>query len=182
MTEYFVEDEALMTIKNAKDFNAQAFAEAAIEERSEDGSIDADRIVYAARDNQAHPARRHLEWDNEVAGHKHRVHQVRAMLRLVSTILPGKIEAVPAFPNLPAKTGGGRGYYEVTEVVSSERLTSLLLEQAERDLRAWQARYGMLVDVAEYAQAMMAAVKAKQEATSRPRRRKGDETRDQPPA
>jgi len=182
MTEYFTEDETILRIKNAKEFDVQAFAEAALEERAEDGSIDAEKIVRAAENNPAHPAYKHLEWDDKKAAHKHRIDQVRALLRYVNISLPGRTEIVPAFISLPAKEGGGRGYYKAAEVVSSERLTDLLLEQAERDIAAWNARYGMLLDLGQYAKAALESIRKEREKTTETRQHKRRRHSDQPSA
>ena len=167
----------LAIIKNAKEFNPEAFAKAALDVRDETGGIKPRAVWKAAENNPTHPAHKHIEWDDAKAAGMHRDDQVRAMLRLVSVLLPGTDEPVPRFHSLPAERGGGQRYFEAPKIISSEYMTGKLLEQAERDFQAWRKRYGMLVNIVEYARGIEAAIKKAREKSSPSNERKEQEER-----
>jgi len=162
----------LFIIKNAKDFNAKAFAEAALAVKDEDGRIKPRDIWKAAENNPSHPAYKHIEWDDAKAAGMHRDDQVRAMLRSVSILLPGMTNPVPRFHSLTVERGGAGGYREVTEIVASEYMTVKLLEQAEQEFLAWRKRYDRLVDIGEYAKGIEAAIRKGREKTTRSKQQK----------
>lgn len=98
-----------------------------------------------------------FEWDNEKAGHQHRLwqarHFIKAMVDVVDT-QDGGLE-YKVYVNLEADGKHG-GYRSVREVFADDELREQLLDQAKRDMTRWRDKYKNLQELS----AVFAAVDA----------------------
>jgi hypothetical protein len=112
-------------------------------------------VVRAARDHK-NVLHKHFEWDNELAAEQHRLDQARSLIRSIHV---ENVEAPSGYARgfLSVRDESGVSYRTVTEVLGSADLQRSVLEQAERDLIAFETRYLALVDICE----MVSQVRAK---------------------
>jgi len=108
---------------------------------------------------------KHFEWDNTKAAAAHRLHQARQLITVHVTVIKNtskKINMVSVkiikklkkpiqkYQSLSGdrKQKGG-GYREIVDILSNEEFTKQLLEQAYKDLIAFQTRYRVLKEFNE---------------------------------
>jgi hypothetical protein len=141
MIRYVFADQRVLAIKNASKADPQKLGEAIQKIASRNnGQIEPDMLWKDAKDNPKHPAYKHFEWDVQRAAEAHWTSTAR---RLIRAIVPlddeGHEMPIPAFISVNA--GGGTSYRTSQEVMDSPQLRKLVLEQAERDLLAFQQRH-----------------------------------------
>jgi len=133
------------------------------------GELHPQAVVADARDAKS-PLHRYFEWDDKKAAEAHRMDQARALIRSIRIIDDNDDKARPAF--LSIRSDNGVGYRSLGDVLSSRDLRQRLLEQAERDLDAWTARYRELREIVEL---ILPAQRELRRRVARPRG--GDEAR-----
>ena len=111
------------------------------------GRLSPEDVVQEAADpdNPLHP---HFEWDDAAAAHKYRLDQAREIIR-ITHVDTGEGNSERAFHSIKDPSGGGFAYRSSDEVKSSTQLQLALLQQAERDLEAFERRYRELSDVCD---------------------------------
>lgn len=146
MARYSFREEVPLALKGAKGADAQVIGEAleAIADQN-DGHVTPAAVVAAAR-AKGSPLHQFFEWDNRKAADAWRLDQARSLIRVVAVEPTPDAEPVRAF--LSVNTGKTH-YHHVREVLTSRDLQLRVLQQAERDLDAWQKRYASLEDVCE---------------------------------
>lgn len=149
VTQYRFRDSAARTkIKDpAKaDFPALGKAiERLLKRHDDDVESAAIRLTKIAR-RTTYPAHRHLEWDDAVCGPLHRLEQARAIISCLEVVITGRPPERLAVNVVTAK---GRDYYKVSDIRTNSDLQSSLLQQADRELAQFMARYSFLIDVCE---------------------------------
>jgi hypothetical protein len=111
------------------------------------GSLHPQDVVASARDPKS-VLHAHFEWDDKKAAELHRTDQARALIRSIRVIDEQDDDrARPAF--LSIRADDGIGYRAYHDVLSSADLRARLLQQAERDLDSWTARYRELREIVE---------------------------------
>lgn len=107
-----------------------------------DGQLTPRAMVTSGR-RRGHPLNRHFEWDDAKAADAHRLQQARQIVHAIRVIDESQPEAPPRIAYLSIAEGDGSGfaYRPRSAVADSARLQRLVLEQAERDLAAWERRY-----------------------------------------
>lgn len=123
------------------------------------------QIADAARSSNI--LNRFFEWDDAKNGEVRRRDQARALLealKVVRIVDDHPIE-VPAFVSLPANGDEHRGYRMIATVENNASLQRQLIDQAIRDLRAYERRYAILTSVCKLlGPAFRALTKAQAEA------------------
>lgn len=141
--------ETPLTIKAAKDADPQAIGLAlhaiAVENN---GRLTWREALPAAR-NRRSPLHRHIEWNDKIAAEKHRREQINELIRLVIRDDPDDEQIKPQRAFLSIRDVDGTSYRTVDEVLRSADLQLKVLQQARRDLLAWQSRYSDLQEVCE---------------------------------
>lgn len=120
----------------------------AIRAGSPDGVLREEDVVQEAR-RPTHPLHDRFEWDDTKAAHAHRLAQARELIRVAVTVLPGQRTPVRAFVSLPNDRTPEGGYRRTEDVLTSADLRAQLLAGALAELRALEARYGRLEELAE---------------------------------
>lgn len=137
----YIFKEGIVPIKNAEKANPQRIGEAIAKIAAEHGGrFMPEHGLLAAKDPK-HPFHPHLEWNDKVAAHAHRMDQMRQLVRLVATIDEATEQPKPAFISI---SDDGTAYRTVNEVENSAALQLQVLKQALRDLQAFETRYRML--------------------------------------
>ncbi len=82
-----------------------------------------------------------LEWDNDKAGHQHRLDQVRRFIRHVYVAVgtPKEPQTIRAFVYVKASKDSRRQLKPIQSVNKNEQ--AYLVERARRELVGWTARY-----------------------------------------
>jgi hypothetical protein len=143
---YVFKDEPI-TIKGAKNADAQRIGEALTAISVEGGGhLSPAAVVDAARD-RAHVLHPHFEWRDRIAAEQYRLDQARTLIRVIRVIDDQDEDQTPGIAFLSVKANGGHNYYTKSAVAASVQLQALVLQQAERDLQAWEKRYGEIQDI-----------------------------------
>ena len=151
----FNDDGAIVAIKNAKNADPQAIGEAIERVRLDrGGELHPGDLVDAAKD-PASVLHRHFEWDNKVAAESYRLDQARAIIRLVRVVDKDGDQS-RAFVSI--RSDHGVSYRSIGDVLQSKDLRERVLEQAEKDLAAWQTRYRELHDLVERVEPIRAEI------------------------
>lgn len=138
----FKEDYAIL--KNAAKADPQKIGEALAKiTDANQGRLIPEDVVNAAKSPKS-PLHPHFEWNDTVAAHAYRMDQARGIIRIIRVEDADSGEIQPAYVSV---SQGGVAYRKVEEVVNSRELQLIVLQQAERDLRAFQKRYHMLNDI-----------------------------------
>lgn len=106
-----------------------------------DGKLHPGDVIEAAREESSR-LHRFFEWNNALAAEKFRENQARLMIRnvyIVNEASPQK-ELIRSWLNINAGIGG-HSYRSTSEVINNRHLQLAVLQQAERDLLAWETRY-----------------------------------------
>ena len=147
MIRYIFREDEVLRIKNANKANAQMIGEALAEvTKAAKGRLTPQATEKAAQDPES-PLHKHFEWNNEVAGYKFRIEQARSLIRSIHAVETKEKERPPMRAFLSIADKGGVSYRAVEEVLSSAELQRKVLEQAHRDLIAFETRYRSLEDV-----------------------------------
>jgi hypothetical protein len=142
----YVFREPPITIKAAKAADPQQIGEALMAIATENGGrLTPAATVEAARAPE-HVLHRHFEWQDRLAAEAYRLDQARTLIRVIRVIddetdVPAQI----AFLSVAEKSG--HVYYGKATIAASIQLQALVLQQAERDLTAWEKRYSELHDI-----------------------------------
>lgn len=149
--------EDFVPIKAAGKASAQRIGEA-LEKiaKAHAGGITPKAVVEAARDER-HPLHRHFQWDDALAAEAYRLDQARTIIRCIR-VEDGDNKPA-AFHSINDR--GGVSYRTHTDVMNSVSLQMLVLEQASRDLEAFESRYRELVDVCKLVRGARQKVQAR---------------------
>lgn len=145
-----------LTIKNAKGADPQKIGEELARITTDcGGQLTPNLVVDRARDrkNVLHP---HFEWEDAVAAEAYRRDQAREIIRVIR-IVDDEDQVRPAF--LSIREGGGTAYRTISDVMGSSDLQRRVMEQADRDLAAWQNRYADLTDACKLVKSARAKVR-----------------------
>lgn len=108
-------------------------------------------VVEAARSPES-PLHQGFEWDDSIAAAQYRLDQARYLLRMVVIVEDKKQPPIRAFVSIQ-NSDQKRVYRDVGTVLSDAYLREQALEQALRDLDAFQRKYRDLSELAEVLQA-----------------------------
>lgn len=137
-----------ITIKNARQANPQRIGEAlAAIATSNNGRLTPQAAREAARSSR-HPLHRHLEWNDHVAAESFRLDQCREIIRSLRAIeLTDDRREVRGQAFVSINEGGRNGisYRPLSAIIDNASLQIRVMEQAERDLAAFQRRYDALL-------------------------------------
>jgi hypothetical protein len=152
--------DAPLTILAANKANPQRIGQAlrAITDEQK-GRLTPKAVIAAARDSK-HPLHKHFEWDDAKAANSYRLEQARELIRIIR--VEEDSGPVRAFFSISDK---GMAYRTLEEVRATPNLQEIVLKQALRDLRAFEARYRDMTDVCEDVRAAQRKVGAKLKAT-----------------
>jgi len=167
-----------LTIKNAKDADAQQIGEAFEAIAIKYGPrLKAGPALIEAR-KPRHPLHKHIEWRDAVAAEKHRLAQMNELIGCIVRFDPAKTESKPQRAWLSIHDAEGTSYRNVDEVLNSVDLQMRVMQQAHRDLSAWRNRYAELADICDLvrvAENRLQSEIARREARPTPRRRSRSE-------
>jgi hypothetical protein len=98
-------------------------------------------IVTAARD-EASPAHRYFEWNDQKAAQQYRLEQARYILRVIHVEIAPQ-ETIRAFHSvhIDEMSSTDRQYVSLKQVQSNDRFRQQIIEGALSELRLWQRRY-----------------------------------------
>jgi hypothetical protein len=123
------------------------------------GVAQAAAFVERARpeDSPLHPL---FTWDDSKAGERWRIQEARQIIRSVRVTFHEAETVAPAFLNVTVDTGEGRvrGYVETTRALSDKQMRKVALDDALRQLRAWQRKYRALRELSKVVSAIDAAL------------------------
>lgn len=108
--------------------------------RNKDGKIYPPDCVAWARKNPKSALHAHLVWDDEIAGERYRVWQIRELL-VVHIIDP---TGGRRFVSLSIDRSNGGGYRSASDVMKRPDLRAIMLQDALADLEQLQRRYERL--------------------------------------
>ena len=111
------------------------------------GNLTPKAVVDAAR-NSRHPLHKHFEWDDALAAEAFRLEQARTIIRIIH-VEDAKTETGTAAAFYSIADKGGVAYRTHDEVKNSAALQIIIMQQATRDLEAWERRYREITDVCE---------------------------------
>lgn len=122
-----------------------------LEIRAARGQLTAQDVVDVARDETS-PLHSRFEWNDKIAGEAYRRAQAAELIRTVKISYAETpegdqrwVRAWSAFPESPDQ----QGYVPTEEVMQDPFASKLLLRQAERELKAFQRKYGHLKEFAD---------------------------------
>ena len=106
--------------------------------------VKAAEILEWAKENTDSAIHNYLIWDNEKAGHEHRLEQIRHLIRVhVVTV-----DRQPVMVSLSIdRSRPGGGYRLVDDVVAVPRLADIMLQDALRELERVEMRYRHLQEL-----------------------------------
>jgi hypothetical protein len=146
MVRYVFSDSPL-TLKSAAKADPQKIGEelAVIAAGSAGRLTPHDVLAYAEAHKRSAIAK-HIEWDDAKAATAYRLDQCREIVRVIRVI---ERNGPPTRAYLSIGDAGGTAYRAAAEVATSRDLQLRVLQQAERDLAAWEKRYSELADLCE---------------------------------
>ena len=95
-----------------------------------------------------------FEWDDEIAGHQHRLKQARQLIRVFVTVLDSDTEPINVYVSLLDDRVAGGGYRSMVDVLGEAGLRRRLLDQATQEFDRWEHKYRQLVELVEVFEAM----------------------------
>lgn len=125
------------------------------------GKLTPHDVVEAARSTRS-ALHRHFEWDDERAAAAHRLSQAREIIAVIR-VVDKEADSGRRQVFLSVADKGGVSYRTVEEVRGSADLQRIVLNQADRDLAAWQRRYAEIVDAVGHIEQARAAVQRRRE-------------------
>jgi hypothetical protein len=143
--------EGPLTFKNHDHADPQAIGEALAKISAANSGRLETKVVLKAASNRTHILHKHLEWNDAIAADHWRQEQVReiiGVIRVTDDASSQEPESRRAFLSINDKKEG-RHYRTVQDVLNSRDLQLKVLQQAERDLEAWQIRYGELREICD---------------------------------
>ena len=108
------------------------------------GELHPGPVVESAR-NEASVLHRYFEWSDPKAAELHRLDQARALIRSIRVVDDER--TAPAFVSI--RGDRGVAYHAIADVITNVDLRDRMLQQAQRDLDAWTARYRELREIVE---------------------------------
>lgn len=94
-------------------------------------------VVKWAKSHPKSALHSRLEWDDEKAGHEHRLWQVRQLIKIYVVLEDGS----PQIVSLSFDRKGDGGYRSVSDVLTNRQLSEIMLQDALADLQRVEARY-----------------------------------------
>jgi hypothetical protein len=161
MTDYFVQEDAILAFLHADKLDTQALGEDMELVASEPGGL-TPRTFQMAVANPSHRAHRHAihyNWDDRACGLKYRDGQSRALFRVVWTVEPLSDKGTRAFVSL--RSDRPAGYQFVGDILSSSELTERLLDQALAELETFERKYRCLQEIVQLVAAARAKIAAR---------------------
>lgn len=148
MLKYVFRDDEPIRIKAAGKADPQVIGESLDEIRVRTGGeLEPKDVVDAAR-SSGHPLHAHFEWDDKAAAESFRLDQARNIIRIVRVVdEAAEGGTTRAFISVSGKNGVS--YRTVDDVKRSADLRDALLEQAEKELKAFELRYRELKDICQ---------------------------------
>jgi hypothetical protein len=113
--------------------------------KNDSGVINPAKVVDWARHNKKSLLHANLEWDDEVAGERYRVWQVRALISVHIVDADGGRRFVSL--SIDRRHDGSNGYRELGDIVASPNLREIMLADALGDLERIQERYKKLSEL-----------------------------------
>lgn len=110
--------------------------------RNKDGMIEAPKVVQWARRHTKSRLYHVLEWDNEVAGEKHRIWQVRQLIAVHVVDAEGSRQAVSL--SIDRRVGG---YRHLDDIMPRQNLREVMLQDALDELERVEAKYKRLQEL-----------------------------------
>jgi hypothetical protein len=96
-------------------------------------------VIFAENENTAlHPK---FEWDNNKAGHAHRLWQARQLIKIIPIYIESVKQEVSFYTSLKSDREEDGGYMATLEILSDENLRRQLLCDALRDFDYWKNKY-----------------------------------------
>lgn len=105
--------------------------------KSNGGVIHADHVVRWASEHKRSALHQQFTWDDIKAAHEYRLWQAR---RLIQVHVVGE-DGEALFVSLSLDRSGDGGYRSVTDVLSSQELSEIMLQDALQELERVQTRY-----------------------------------------
>jgi len=130
--------------RNAAKANAEVLGRELLRLSKITAELKPKHVLDAAKDPK-NPLHRHITWDDQVAADRYRRDEARSIIRCVD-IRDDQLD-VPAHRMFFSIADKGRAYRRLDEILDSRHLQTLLLEQAEKDLRNAEERVRELKDV-----------------------------------
>ena len=108
--------------------------------------------VVKSAEKKSSPLHNDFEWNDNVAGHKWRLHTARNMIHCLLVRDDEQIkneEAIPKYVNLVIERNEEkvRSYLDIKDVLNDPEERRLLLYQWRREADSWERRYGMLEEL-----------------------------------
>jgi hypothetical protein len=103
-------------------------------------------VVEEAR-KRNNPIHRYFEWNDKTAAEAYRLDQARVLIRIIQ--IEDTDSDKPPRRAFVSVNDDGKSYRGLSEVLSSQNLQLAVLVAAEKELRAFEARYNELLDICE---------------------------------
>jgi hypothetical protein len=110
------------------------------------GRLTPPAVVEEAR-NRRNPLHRYFEWNDKTAAEAYRLDQARTLIRIIQ--VEDTDSDKPPRRAFVSVNDDGKAYRGINEVLNSQTLQLAVLVAAERELRAFEARYNELLDICE---------------------------------
>lgn len=152
MPVYSFDSAKVIPLKNINRANPQGIGECLERVRTaHNGRLKpADVEAEANRGGRArHVIGRHLNWNDRECGSLYRQDQIRELVRVMQIVEDAEPEAAPKPAFLNVKDRHGMSYRSVAEVLNSSSLRLAVLQQAEKDLLAFEQRYRTLEEICQ---------------------------------
>jgi hypothetical protein len=144
---YAFREGPLLGFRNADDADPEVIGE--VLSKISDGHLDRLKpqdVVEAARSKRS-PIHGQFTWDDKEAGEILRLAEARALIRSIVVVNSANPNADRQRAFISIADGEGRAYRPLKVIQDDPQLQLLLLQQALRDLQAFQKRYRDLADV-----------------------------------
>lgn len=114
--------------------------------KNQDGIINPAEVVKWAKRNKSSRLHSQLEWDDEVAGERYRIWQVRALISVHIVDAEGGRRFVSL--STDRRHDGSNGYRSLEDIVARPDLREIMLKDALSELERIQERYKKLSELA----------------------------------
>ena len=107
------------------------------------------QVVKSAQSKKS-PLHELFDWDDSEAAKKWRLEQARGLIRAYVVMIPYEDGAVThrAYVSMSNDRAGDGGYTPIQVVMDDTTKREMLLEQAKRELKSVQNKYGILKELA----------------------------------
>jgi hypothetical protein len=95
-----------------------------------------------------------FEWDDTKAAYGYRLSQARKLIRVVVEKIEPDCPPVRVYVSLEPDRTHEIGYRATRDVLSSDTLSALLLEQSKRDMQSFTSKYRQIKELSEIISAM----------------------------